>query len=267
MLMLGEDDQLRKAIRLMNPLGEDQSVMRTTLMHSLLNVVATNVSRKVSSGRIFEIGSVYLPKSLPLEELPDEVPHLILCTFGDNEDFYGLKSIVTDLLGYFGLNVKVTAGGGEMFHPYRKANILVRNRNIGQIGEIHPDVAEKYGIEKRVYVAELDITDIFVNANMKKQFKQLPKYPAMDRDIAVVVNEDVEIGPMLESIKSAAGAMLEKVELFDIFRGAQLGEGLKSVAFAMSFRVADRTLTDAEVNEAFNKILKRLESKYNARVR
>jgi len=267
MMRLPSDDPLRNAIRIKNPLGEDQSVMRTTLIHSMLNVATYNLSRKNDSGRLFEIANIYIPHSLPLTELPDELPRLCLCVYGKDEDFYTLKGIIQSLYEYFGLKTEFAAGGSDTFHPYRKAVIYANKRPVGQMGEIHPETAENYAIAARVYIAELDIKIVFNQANLKKKLKPLPKYPAIERDMAVVMNDNQDIGPVMDTIRKAGASLLEKVELFDIYKGSQLNEDEKSAAFSLTFRAPDRTLTDDEVSNAFNEILKALSSSYGARLR
>ena len=256
-LGLAEDDARRSAVTLRNPLGEDTSVMRTSLVPSMLFTVANNLNRGNAEGRLFELSKVFVPAE-KAGELPTEKRALCLSAFGEGVDFFTMKNIVVWLLAKFGVTAQIEAAGDGYYHPGRKAVMTVNGEKIAALGEIHPDVAEKFDIKGRVYVAEIDLNAL---QPLEKDFygiKPLPKFPAVSRDIAVVVDEKIGAGTMLEAIRKAAGKTLEDVKLFDIYRGEKLGADRKSVAYAITLRAPDRTLTDEEINGTMEKVLKAL---------
>ena len=263
-LGLADDDARLNTVVIRNPLGEDTSVMRTSLAPSMLNTMAANLNRGVAEGRLFELSKTFAPAGPG--ELPTEKSALCIGMFGEGADFYAVKNAVVWLLARFGVKAEVTADGDGYYHPGRKAVLTADGVKLATLGEIHPDVAERFGIDKRVYVAEVDLDAL---RPMEKPFygvKPLPRFPAVTRDLAVVVDESVGAGAMLETIRRAA-KNLEEVKLFDIYRGEKLGAGRKSVAYAMSFRAPDRTLTDEEIAAAMSKILKALSEQYQAEIR
>ena len=248
-----------------NPLGEDTSVMRTTMVPSMLSALSTNVSRGNAEARLFELSTAFR-KTRP-HELPDELPTLTLGLYGEG-DFYSLKDAVLCLLQRFGIAATVEPGGENWLHPGRRAVVRVGEAMIGQIGELHPDVARRFELEaKRVYIAELSVSAMIEAEKPVPAVKPLPRFPAVSRDIALVMDEAVGIGSVIETIRCAAGKTLADVKLFDLYRGAQVGAGKKSAAFALVFRAADRTLTDAEVNASFDKIVKACETTDGAKLR
>ena len=257
-LGLPEDDVRRSAVTLRNPLGEDTSVMRTSLVPSMLNTVANNLNRGNADGKLFELSKVFEPAE-KAGELPTERRALCLSAFGEGVDFFTMKNIVVWLLAKFGVTARIEAAGDAYYHPGRKAVMTVDGAKIAALGEIHPDVAEKFGIgNKRVYLAEIDLDALMP---LEKDFygvKPLPKFPSVSRDIAVVVDEGVGAGTMMDAIRKAAAKTLEDVRLFDIYRGEKLGKGKKSVAYAITLRAPDRTLTDEEINGTMDKVLKAL---------
>ncbi len=265
-LGLAGDDPRRNVVKLRNPLGEDTSVMRTTLVPSMLNTVAANLNRGIPEGRLFELSKVFVPAEKP-GELPTEKSALCISACGEYVDFYTMKNIVVWLLAKFGVTAAISADGDGYYHPGRKAVMTVDGEKLATLGEIHPDVAEAFDINRRVYVAEVDLDMLMP---LEKDFygvKPLPKFPAVSRDIAVVVDERIGVGTMVDAIRAAAGKLLEDAKLFDIYRGEKLGSERKSVAFAITLRAADRTLTDEEINAVMEKVLKALNTQFGAELR
>ena len=247
-----------------NPLGEDTGVMRTTLLPSMLNTLSVNRNHGIPSAKLFELAPVFVKRD---GALPDE--RLTLCAgmYGDGCDFYALRDAVVPLMSGFGIDAALTQGGGAYFHPGRKAAISADGVMICELGEIHPDVAESFGLSGRVYVALIDVGALAAAATEMAEITPLPKYPAVARDLAFVMDELTPIGPYMRDMKRAAGSILESVEVFDMYRGAQLGEGKKSVAFALRFRSPDGTLTDEVVSASIDKILKLCDDVYGAGLR
>ncbi len=265
-LGLSANDARYNPIVLRNPLGEDTSVMRTTLVPSMLSTLSTNINRGNASGKLFELAPVFMKRGA--HELPDEHRMLCLGMYGENVDFYALKDAVCCLAAVFGLKLRALSGGDGYYHPGRKALLMDGDTRICQMGEIHPDVAVTFGIEKtRVYVAELDMNALMATRREIPPVKALPRFPAVSRDLALVVDESVGVGPLMETIQNAAGKTLEDIKLFDIYRGIQLGIGRKSVAFALTFRAADRTMTEADITVAMNKVLSACEKEHGAQIR
>ena len=258
-LGLDADDPRRSAVTLRNPLGEDTSVMRTSLVPSMLNTVAGNLNRGNADGRLFELSKVFVPAE-KAGDLPTEKRALCLSAFGEGADFYAVKNIVVWLLAKFGVTAQIEAAGDGYYHPGRKAIMTANGVKLAALGEIHPDVAEKFDIKGRVYVAEIDLDALMPLEVDFYGIKPLPKFPAVSRDIAVVADEAVGAGTMLDAIKKAAGKTLEDARLFDIYRGEKLGKGKKSVAYSITLRAPDRTLTDEEINATMDKVLKALQA-------
>jgi len=264
-LGLAENDARRDMVVIRNPLGEDTSVMRTSMVPSMLNTLAANINRGNADGKLFELSKVFVPATQS-GELPTEKNVLCVGMYGESVDFYSIKNVVVWLLQQYGVVAEIAADGDSYYHPGRKAVLTAEGVKLATIGEIHPDVAERFEIEKRVYVAEVDLDAL---RPLEKPFygvKPLPKFPAVTRDIAVVVDESVGAGTMMDTIRKAA-KNLEDVRLFDIYRGDKLGESKKSVAYALTFRASDRTLTDDEIASAMDKILKALSEKHSAELR
>ena len=264
-LGLPEGDSRLNTVLIRNPLGEDTSVMRTSLAPSMLNTVSANLSRGIAEGRLFELSKTFEPAH-EAGLLPKERNMLSIAMFGSDVDFYSIKNAVVWLLAKFGVQAEITAAGDGYYHPGRKAEIHADGARIAALGEIHPDVAEKFDINGRVYLAEVDLDAL---RPLEKPFygvKPLPKFPAVTRDIALVADEAVGAGTMMDVIRKSA-RNLEDVKLFDIYRGDQLGAGRKSVAYSITFRAPDRTLTDEEIVSAMNKILKALKEECGAEIR
>ena len=256
---LAEDSELRRSVVITNPLGEDTSVMRTTCIPSMLEVVARNYNNRNVAGRFFELGTVYLPKE-SADILPEERGVAVIGSYGEKEDFFALKGILLEALDKLGVyGVEFTANKeNPTFHRGRCADISIGEKKIGEIGEIAPAVLENYGIGTRAYVATLDIADIFDARIVEKKFKPTPKFPASTRDLAIICDDELPAAALEKAIRTGAGKLLEKVELFDVYKGSSIAEGKKSVAYTMTLRAADRTLTVEECDRAVNKVLKEL---------
>ena len=254
-LGLSENDWRMKPVAIRNPLGEDTSVMRTTLVPSMLNSLALNMNRGNDSARLMEVSPVFHPAGEG--ELPEEHPWLVIGMYGGGADFYALKRVVMCLCAEYGLKPDVQAGGDSYYHPGRKAEISIRGGSVklGQIGEIHPLIAEKFDLSERAYVAQIDVQALRTCQVELGAVKPLPKFPSVSRDIALVVEESVGAGTLMNVIEKAAGKLCESVKLFDVYKGERLGLGKKSLAYSITLRSPDHTLTDAEISTAMEKVL------------
>ncbi len=258
--MDAESDEY-KYIRIFNPLGEDLSVMRTTLIPSMVKVLCGNINKKNSSAKLFEFGKKYNPKSLPLTELPDENECFSLGVYGENEDFFTVKGVIEGLFDALHASFKVDyiRSKKAFLHPTRSAEIVIGNKTIGFFGELHPGICEKLGVDKRIYVAEIDYFKIKGMLNRKLLFKPFPKYPSVERDLALVMNKSVTNGETVKIIKRAADKTLVSIELFDVYEGERLAIlNKKSMAYHLVFSSLERSLTMSEVDENVNKILESL---------
>lgn len=267
-IVLPEDSDLRRVVTIKNPLGEDYSVMRTTTLASMMESLARNYSRNNSEAYLFEIGKVYIPSEDPTE-LPIEKNILTVGIYGE-VDYLNLKGIVENLID--GLGVKgvkfLRESENPSFHPGKTAKLIVgRKTEAGVFGEVHPDVNENFGIEVPCFVAEINLDAVYDNAELERKYKVLPKFPAVTRDIALLVEEAILVQDIEDTIRKAGGNIVEKVELFDIYRGEQVEEGKKSIAYAIVYRNESKTLTDKEVNKVHDKILRALEHKLGAILR
>ncbi len=261
-LSIPQNDVLRQAVGINNPLGEDYSIMRTLPLNGLLNSLATNYNRRNKNVRLYELAKVYLPKALPLCELPDERVQFTLGFYGEG-DFFDLKGVVEEFLEKVGLCKVLTydpAAGKPFLHPGRQANICCEDAVLGYLGEIHPEVAEHYGIGEKVYAAVLDMPQIVAIANFDIKYVGIAKFPAVTRDLSMVMKKEILAGQVEEIIRRNGGKYLEHYELFDIYEGAQILDGYKSMAYSIRFRAGDKTLEDTEVNVAMEKILKGLKT-------
>ena len=258
-LMLAEDDSRRNQIKIINPLGDEYSTMRTQLTTSMLTVLATNINKKITDGRFFEISKRFIPKQLPITEQPEELATMSIGIYGDGEDFFTLKGMIEAIAKLFGAHTQYERSSEPYLHPGRQALVKANNKEIGTFGEVHPAVAANYGIEEKVYIAEIKLDVLLTIEKRKTTYKPLPKFPAVERDFAMLVDADIPVGNIEKAISSGAGRLLEKIQLFDIYQGAQIPEGKKSVAYSVWLRSADSTLTDKEIEDAYNKIIKKLE--------
>ena len=267
MLNLAEDDNRRNAIKLINPLGEDLSVMRTTLSHSMIQAIANNLAKSVNDGRIFEIARTYLPKENPIVNQPVEEENLVIGLFGEQEDFYTLKGVVENILDVFNVDAKYTRAEETYFHPGRCANIVCGKNIIGKFGEVHPRVLNNYGVSSRVYIAEITLEKLFRLSKEFRPYINIPKYPSVDRDIAILVDKSVTAEDILQNIKKTGGKILESEKIFDIYTSDLIGKSNKSVAISMTFRAEDRTLKEEEISSQIDRILKALEIRLGAKLR
>lgn len=268
-IALPEDAPQRSFVKLLNPLGEDTSVMRTMLLPNMLGVLGRNSARSIEAFRAFELGNVFVDKKDPNELLPEEKDSLCIALYGPLESFYKLKGIAEELLSNLGITeVEFKSESNHAtFHPGRCASIFSGSKNIGVMGQVNPKVADYFDISDEVYALEICFEDLYALSNTEKKYTPLPKYPAMKRDFAMVVVENILVGDLEKDIRSTAGELLESVELFDIYRGSPVPEGSKSVAFTLVYRAKDRTLKEAEVTEINTKVLVSLKDKYNASLR
>lgn len=260
-LLIPSDSPLRNTVDIMNPLGEDYSIMRTTSLNGMLTSLATNYNRRNKNVRLYELGNIYLPKSLPLTELPEERMQFTLGMYGDG-DFFSMKGVVEEFFEKIGLHKKETYdpnAGKPYLHPGRQANIIYDGVVVGYLGEVHPDVADTYGIGTKAYVAVLDMPEITERATFDRKYTGIAKFPAVTRDISMVMPKEILVGQVEEVIEKKGGAYLESYALFDLYEGAQIKEGYKSVAYSIVFRAKDKTLEEAEISQAMEKILAGLE--------
>ena len=260
-LKLAENDPLRQAITIANPQGEDYSIMRTLPLNGLLVSLARNYNHRNKEAALYEIAKIYLPKSLPLTEYPDEREQFTLGCYGAG-DFFTMKGVVEEFLDRVGMHDIVTydpKAGKNYLHPGRQALISYQGRVIGYMGELHPDVADTYDIGTRVYLAVIDLPAILDTATFDRHFKGMTKHPAVTRDISMVAKKSLLAGQIEQIIRENGGKYLESYELFDIYEGHQILPGYRSMAYSITFRAKDRTLEDKDVNPAMEKIVAALE--------
>lgn len=260
-LLIPADSPLRNTVEIMNPLGEDYSIMRTTSLNGMLTSLATNYNRRNKNVRLYELGNIYLPKTLPLSELPEERMQFTLGMYGEG-DFFSMKGVVEEFFDKVGLRGKESYdpnAGKPYLHPGRQANIIYNGETVGYLGEVHPEVADSYGIGTRAYVAVIDMPYIVKMATFDRKYAGIARFPAVNRDISMVVPKHILAGQIEEVIEKKGGAYLESYGLFDLYEGSQIKEGFKSIAYSIVFRAKDKTLSDAEVTEAMDRILKALD--------
>ena len=264
---LPKDSPLRDSLKILNPLGEDTSIMRTTTLPSMLEILTRNYNFRNKSAKLYELGRIYLP--VEGHDLPDEPKRLIFGTYGEHEDFFSMKGEIDALLASLNIPAATYVRNTEnpSYHPGRCAELRIDGKKVGVIGQIHPLVAETYGIGAEVYAAELDFTLLQSMAGGERVFHPLPKFPAVARDLALVCDESLTVGELESCIPAAAGKLLRKINLFDIYRGDQIGKGKKSMAFSFELRSDERTLTDEDINRAVNTILKALKFRLDAVLR
>lgn len=260
-LLIPADSALRSAITIANPLGEDFSIMRTISLNGILTSLAANYNRRNKNVRLYELGNIYIPRSLPLEDYPDERMQFTLGMYGDG-DFFAMKGVVEEFLVSIGMKSKPKYdpnAGKSFLHPGRQALIRYKDAVIGYLGEVHPEVADNYDIDTKVYVAVLDMPELLPYASFDRKYEGIAKYPAVSRDISMVVPKEVLVGDIEQVIEQRGGKIMEEYELFDIYEGAQIKAGYKSVAYSITFRAKDRTLEESDVAGAMKKILNGLE--------
>ena len=267
-LGLSKDSHYRKAIEITNPLGEDFRMMRTQAVNGILNSLSTNYNRRNKDVHLFELANIYIPKELPLKELPDERMQFVLGFYG-KENFFDMKGVVEEFLYTLGITGKLYYDPScteEFLHPGRKADIVFDGVRIGYLGEVHPIVCENYKLGEKTYIAVIDLPNVIPFVSFDIKYTGIAKYPAISRDISLVVPRSVLVGEIEDIILENGGINLESFNLFDIYEGDQIEAGFKSVAYSLTFRNKERTLLDADVNEVMDKILKKLEDK-NIRIR
>ncbi len=256
-LMIPENDSLRQVVTIQNPLGEDFSIMRTTPLNGLLTSLSTNYNRRNKDVKLYELANIYLPKELPLTDLPDERMQFTLGMYGAG-DFYTMKGVVEELFDKLGMEKKIHYNpqcDRPYLHPGRKADIVYEKTVVGYLGELHPEVADNYRIGERTYVAVLDMPAVIPFADFDRKYQGLAKYPAVTRDLSMVVPKEILVGQIEDVLAQRGGKLLESYKLFDIYEGSQILAGFKSVAYSITFRAKDHTLTDDEVNAVMKKIL------------
>ena len=254
------DSPLRKTVKLVNPLGEDTSIMRTVILPSMLDILSRNFAFKNKGVKLYEIGKIYLPKDG--EKLPDEPKRMIFGTYGEHENFFTLKGEIDAILDQLNVHpaTYIADTKNPSYHPGRCADIVIDGKKMGVIGQIHPLVAETYGIGGEVYVAELDFTGLQAVLAPERVFHSLPKFPTVSRDLALVCEESMTVGMLEACIKKAGGKLLRSVQLFDIYRGPGIAPGKKSIAFSLELRADDRTLTDEDTTGVMNAVLEKLKN-------
>lgn len=260
-LLLDADDKARAAITIANPLGEDFSIMRTLSLNGMLTSLSTNYNRRNKNVRLYELGNIYLAKSLPLTEQPEERMQFTLGMYGDG-DFYSLKGVVEEFFDCIGMKKRIVydpKAGKNFLHPGRQAKIVYEGEELGYIGEVHPAVCDNYAIGTRAYVAVIDILNVLDFATFDRKYEGIAKYPAVTRDISLEVPKSVLAGDIEGVIAQRGGKILESYQLFDLYEGDQIKDGYKSMAYSVTFRAKDRTLEESDVAGAMKKILNGLE--------
>ena len=256
-LCIPEDSDLRKGITISNPLGEDYSIMRTSTLNGMLASLSTNYNRRNKDVRLYELGNIYLPKSLPVTELPDERTMFTLGMYGKG-DFFDMKGVCEEFFEKIGMKKKVTYdpnSGKPFLHPGRQANMIYEGKVVGYLGEVHPAVADNYSIGEKAYIAVIDILDVLEFAGFNHKYTGIAKYPAVTRDLSLVVPHAVLAGQIEEIFDQRGGNILESYQLFDIYEGAQIEKGFKSMAYSLVFRAHDKTLGENEISAAMKKIM------------
>ena len=268
-LNIPADDPLRKVVPISNPLGEEQSIMRTNTMNEMLRALSLNYSHRNQNVSLFEIGKVYVPKSLPMTELPEERQMVTIGMYGNDIDFYELKGVIEQLLQ--ALNIKKykveSVADNKTFHPGRTAKLTINGEYAGIFGQVDYRVTQNYEIDLPVFLAALEFDQLFRYQRPEKSYQALPKYPAVTRDIAMLCDDTIEVGQIEEVIKKCSGELLEELQLFDVYKGKQIPHGKKSVAYSVLFRNKSKTLEESEVNAVMERILTELEAKLHAELR
>lgn len=260
-LLIPADDKLRQTVTISNPLGEDFSIMKTIPLNGMLTSLSTNYNRRNKNVKLYELGNIYLPKALPLTELPDERMQFTLGFYGDG-DFFTLKGVLEEFFDCVGMHKKAEYdpnAGKPFFHPGRQANVIYDGTVIGYLGEVHPEVLDNYSIGTRAYIAVLDIPAILPFTTFDRKYQGIAKFPAVSRDISMVVPKNILVGQIEHVIEQRGGKILESYSLFDIYEGSQIKPGFKSVAYSITFRAKDKTLEESDILAAMKKILNGLQ--------
>ena len=261
-LCIPENCDMRKVITISNPLGEDYSIMRTSTLNGMLSSLSTNYNRRNKDVRLYELGNIYLPKALPLTELPDERTMFTLGMYGRG-DFFDMKGVCEEFLEKIGMKDRVTYdpnSGKPFLHPGRQANMVYDGKVVGYLGEVHPQVADNYSIGEKAYIAVIDIKDVLEFAGFNHKYTGIAKYPAVTRDLSLVVPHEVLAGQIEEVFEERGGKILESYQLFDIYEGSQIEKGFKSMAYSLVFRAHDKTLGENEITAVMKKIMNGLNS-------
>lgn len=256
-LLLPEDSELRKTVTILNPLGEDFSIMRTISLNGMLTSLGTNYNRRNKSARLYELGNIYLPKALPVTELPDERMMFTLGMYGEG-DFFDMKGVVEEFFEKVGMKKKPEYNPDNKkpyLHPGRQADVIYNGEIIGYLGEVHPEVLDNYEIGEKAYLAVIDIKKVTEHATFDRKYQNLAKYPAVTRDLSMVMGKNILVGDVEKVFEKRGGKLLESMTLFDIYEGAQIKLGYKSVAYSLTFRAKDRTLEDKDITPIMEKIL------------
>ncbi|MFA9397578.1 MAG: phenylalanine--tRNA ligase subunit beta [Clostridiaceae bacterium] len=266
-ILLDETSELRKVVKIKNPLGEDFSIMRTTTIPSMMEALSRNYSRNNEIVRLFEIGKIYIP-SEDINELPEERNILTIGLYG-NCDYFNLKGIIENLLEGVGISKYELKreNNNVSYHPGKTAAILLNKEPFITLGEIHPDVAENYGVDEDCFIAEVNLDIIYKNASLDNKYRPLPKFPAVTRDIAFLVDDEILVSDIYSIMKKKGGNIVESIKLFDVYKGKQIPDGKKSIAYSIVYRAENKTLTDKEVNKVHSKILSSLEYQIGAELR
>ncbi|MBQ9625446.1 MAG: phenylalanine--tRNA ligase subunit beta, partial [Clostridia bacterium] len=263
-LKLDKNDYRRSVVKIMNPLGEDQSVMRTVMADSMLNCLSFNKRRNTESMTAYEFGRIYLPVAGKIQ--PEERQRLSIGMYGEGVDFFTIKGLVEDILSYHGISeYDVEVGGSSFLHQGRSCVIKINGELLAEIGEADGEVAQSYELNTRAYLADIDLQRVYDNEHLEKKYVPIPKFPAVYRDLAVTTSRMAPVGNMKKLIEK--NKLVYKVDIFDVYEGKQVEKGNKSVAFSIEFRAADRTLSDKEVNAQFDKIVSALGEQYGAALR
>jgi len=260
-LLIPADSKLRQVVEISNPLGEDYSIMRTVSLNGMLTSLATNYNRRNKNVRLYELGNIYIPNQIPVTDLPSERMQFTLAMFGEG-DFFEMKGVVEEFLEKVGISESLSYNPEDKkayLHSGRQADILYKSQKLGYLGELHPAVADTYGIGERTYIAVLDMPQVIELATFDRKYKGIAKYPAVTRDISMVMPKEMLVGEVEAIIAKKGGAYLESYALFDLYEGEQIKAGFKSVAYSIVFRAKDKTLEEADITAAMNKILTALE--------
>ncbi len=255
-LALPEGDERLSPLCIRNPLGEDTAVMRPTLAPDMLKTLSFNMNHGTDAARLYEMANIFDPQHPTEEGLPAERQTLAMGMYGEGEDFFTLRAAVERLLKAEGVRYEIVPGADAYYHPGRSARLMSGDTVYAKLGEVHPDVREAFELPRRALLAEVDLDAIRQNASPMGEIKPLPRFPAVSRDLALVMDEGVAVGPLMQAMRKAGGNLLESIKLFDVYRGQQVGEGKKSAAFSLVFRAPDRTLTDEEIQKAMTKVQK-----------
>jgi phenylalanyl-tRNA synthetase beta chain len=257
---MDKDSTLRDAIEISNPLGEDFSIMRTTSVNGLLISLGINYKRRNKNVALYEIGKIYISDELPITKLPDERTQVTLGFYGEG-DFFTMKGVIEQVFDRLGMveRIKIENKGKRTFlHPGRQGEINYKDVSVGYLGEVHPKVATAYGIGEKTIIAVIDLPGILPFVTFDRKYQEIPKYPAVNRDISMTVNKEVLVSVIEDVITSRGGDYLESLVLFDIYEGSQIPEGMKSVAYSIVFRAKDKTLGEGDISKAMDNILRGL---------